>query len=379
MTATRPPHASTPAPHLWLHHLQDEADAAFLYRELAKAEQDPRRATLYDGLATVEDRHVAVWHKLLEDHGHPIPSIRPSRRARVMSWAARRFGPGFLLPMLLEEEGREVKSYLRLSHQSAEEDARSAALRLARESAEHAGSLAGLSGAAGEPWHKTGAGGLLRNLVYGFNDGLTANFGLVAGMLGAQASLGSDHAVLVAGLAGMVADALSMGSSGYLAAKSEREVHEHEIAMEREEIRLMPELEREELSLIYQAKGIPASQAEQLAMEVMKDPERALAEKTREELGIGEPSGTPMREAWITGTATALGALIPVAPFFFGRGPLVIWTSFALAMLSHFAVGAARSFFTGRGIVRSGMDMFLVGLGVAGIGYVVGDWVVKLL
>jgi Uncharacterized membrane protein len=278
-----------PAPHLWLHHLQDEADAAFLYRELAKAEQDPRRAALYDGLATVEDRHVAVWHKLLEDHGHPIPSIRPSRRARVMSWAARRFGPGFLLPMLLEEEGREVKSYLRLSHQSAEEDARSAALRLARESAEHAGSLAGLSGATREPWHKTGAGGLLRNLVYGFNDGLTANFGLVAGMLGAQGNLNiSGHAVVVAGIAGMVADALSMGASGYLAAKSEREVFEHEIAMEREEIRLMPELEQEELTLLYQAKGVPEEQAKEMAAQLMLDPERALEEQVREELKIGE-------------------------------------------------------------------------------------------
>ena len=380
MTATRPPHASTPAPHLWLHHLQDEADAAFLYRELAKAEQDPRRATLYDGLATVEDRHVAVWHKLLEDHGHPIPSIRPSRRARVMSWAARRFGPGFLLPMLLEEEGREVKSYLRLSHQSAEEDARSAALRLARESAEHAGSLAGLSGAAGEPWHKTGAGGLLRNLVYGFNDGLTANFGLVAGMLGAQGNLNiSGHAVVVAGIAGMVADALSMGASGYLAAKSEREVFEHEIAMEREEIRLMPELEQEELTLLYQAKGVPEQQAKEMAAQLMLDPERALEEQVREELKIGEANTTPLREGWITGVSTAFGAFIPVAPFLVSTGPGAIWTSLAVSMTAHFGVGAARSFFTGRGVIRSGLDMFVVGLGVAGVGYLVGEWITKLL
>ena len=380
MTATRPPHASTPAPHLWLHHLQDEADAAFLYRELAKAEQDPRRAALYDGLATVEDRHVAVWHKLLEDHGHPIPSIRPSRRARVMSWAARRFGPGFLLPMLLEEEGREVKSYLRLSHQSAEEDARSAALRLARESAEHAGSLAGLSGAAGEPWHKTGAGGLLRNLVYGFNDGLTANFGLVAGMLGAQGNLNiSGHAVVVAGIAGMVADALSMGASGYLAAKSEREVFEHEIAMEREEIRLMPELEQEELTLLYQAKGVPEQQAKEMAAQLMLDPERALEEQVREELKIGEANSTPLREGWITGVSTAFGAFIPVAPFLVSTGPGAIWTSLAVSMTAHFGVGAARSFFTGRGVIRSGLDMFVVGLGVAGVGYLVGEWITKLL
>jgi VIT1/CCC1 family predicted Fe2+/Mn2+ transporter len=282
--------------------------------------------------------------------------------------------------MLLEEEGREVKSYLRLSHQSSEDDARTAALRLARESAEHAGSLAGLSGATGEPWHKTGAGGLLRNLVYGFNDGLTANFGLVAGMLGAQGHLSiSTHAVVVAGIAGMVADALSMGSSGYLAAKSEREVFEHEIAMEREEIRLMPELEQEELTLLYQAKGVPEEQAKEMAAQLMLDPERALEEQVREELKIGEANTTPLREGWITGVSTAFGAFIPVAPFLMGTGPGAIWTALAVSMAAHFGVGAARSFFTGRGVIRSGLDMFVVGLGVAGVGYLVGEWITKLL
>jgi VIT1/CCC1 family predicted Fe2+/Mn2+ transporter len=170
-----------------------------------------------------------------------------------------------------------------------------------------------------------------------------------------------------------------MGASGYLAAKSEREVFEHEIAMEREEIRLMPDLEREELSLLYQAKGIPSQQAEVLAAQVMSDPDRALGEKVREELGIGEATSTPMREAWVTGTATAFGAFIPVAPLLMSTAGWAIWTSFAVAMISHFAVGAARSVFTGRGVVRSGMDMFLVGLGVAAVGYVLGDWIVRVL
>ena len=111
----------------------------------------------------------------------------------------------------------------------------------------------------------------------------------------------------------MAADALSMGSSGYLAAKSEREVFEHEIAMEREEIRFMPELEQEELSLLYQAKGIPEAQAGALAAQLMQDPARALEEQVREELKIGEATSTPIREGWITGTATALGAFIPVS------------------------------------------------------------------
>jgi VIT1/CCC1 family predicted Fe2+/Mn2+ transporter len=141
----------------------------------------------------------------------------------------------------------------------------------------------------------------------------------------------------------------------------------------------MPELEREELSLIYQAKGIPAAQASELATSVMADPEKALEEKVREELKIGEATSTPMREGWVTGVATAFGAFIPVAPLLFSRSGMAVWLSFAVAMLSHFGVGAARSFFTGRGVIRSGFDMFVVGLGVAIVGYFVGEWIVKLL
>jgi VIT1/CCC1 family predicted Fe2+/Mn2+ transporter len=379
MTATAPTPAPT-IPHEWLHHLEDEADAAYLYRELALLEREPVRAELYRKLAGVEARHVEMWQSLIREEGHRVPSTVPSRRARAMAWLARRFGPGFLAPMLLEEEGREVKGYLGLYRQAPQGVAGATALTLARESAQHAQSLAGLVGSASEPWHKTGVGGILRNLVYGFNDGLTANFGLVAGMLGAQGQLNiSAHAVIVAGVAGAVADALSMGASGYLAAKSEAEVNEHEIAMEREEIRLMPELEKEELALLYQAKGIPEDQAQELAANVMSDPERALAEKVVEELKIAPPSSSPLREAWITGSATAVGALIPVAPFLITSGPAAIWTSFGISMLAHFGVGAARSFFTGRGVVRSGMDMFVVGLGVAAVGYFVGEWITKLL
>jgi VIT1/CCC1 family predicted Fe2+/Mn2+ transporter len=376
MPATTP----TSPPHEWLHHLKDEADAAFLYRELAQAERDPRRADIYRQLAAVEDRHVEMWRTLLAQNGHTVPVPRPSRGARVRAWLARSLGSGVLLPMLLEEEGREVKGYLNLYRDSPEGAVGPTALQLAKESKEHADTLANISGSRAEPWHKTGAGGFLRNVVYGFNDGLTANFGLVAGMIGAQGNLqGAEHAVIVAGLAGTVADALSMGASGYLAAKSEREVFEHEIAMEKEEIRLMPELEREELSLLYQAKGIPETQAQSLATQVMRDPDRALEEKVREELKIGEATSTPLREAWITGVATAFGAFIPVAPFLIDTGMGAIWASFTIAMLSHFAVGAARSFFTGRGVFRSGLDMFLVGLGVAVVGYFVGEWIVKLL
>ncbi len=364
--------------HLWLHHWQDEGDAAFLYTVLAGQEPDPRKRQIYEKLADVERRHTELWAKLLGENGHAVPATgpRPSFNARFMAWLGRRFGPGYLLPLLLREEGREVRGYMDLHQSSRGADARAVSLTLAKESAEHAETLAGLSGASAEPWHRTGSGGFVRNVVYGFNDGLTANFGLVAGVIGAAVA---PHVILISGVAGMIADALSMGSSGYLAAKSEQEVYAHEIAMEKEEIRVMPEVEQEEIALVYEAKGIEPARARQMAAELMRDPARALDEQVREELGIAQARSTPLKEGWVTGVATAVGAFIPVAPFLALSGRTAIVVAFGIAMVSHFAVGAARSFFTGRGVIRSGIDMFVVGVGVAAVGYLVGDLVAKFL
>ena len=378
-TTTRSEIAGSPDLDEFTHHWQDEADAAFLYRQLAGAEPDVAKRDVYQRLAEVEDRHVEVWAGLLAQHGRRIGPHRPTGRTRLLAFLGRRFGPGFLLPMLLAEEGREVKAYLDMHRTTSTGVAgRDEALVLAKESAEHATTLNSIAGRTGEPWHRTGAGGFLRNVVYGFNDGLTANFGLVAGVLGATQS-SQYHAVIVAGVAGLIADALSMGSSGYLAAQSEREVYAHEIAMERDEIALMPEIERDELALIYEAKGMDRDSAFRIATQVMADPERMLAEQVQEELGISESATSPFREAWITGLATAIGALIPVLPFFFLSGPIAVIASFVTSMLSHWLVGAARSVFTGRSVFRSGMDMFVVGLGVAVVGYYVGEWIARLL
>lgn len=379
--AAPPPPPSPPSPNLdtFEHHWQDEADAAYLYRLLADAEHDPAKSDVYRRLAAVEDRHLEIWGALLETYGRPPAPFRPSFRARVFAQLGRRLGPNFLLPMLLAEEGREVKSYLDM-HRTTGQGAPGSgeALLLARESAEHATTLAGISGSSREPWHRTASGGFLRNIVYGFNDGLTANFGLVAGVVGAAAA--TQHTtIVVAGIAGLVADALSMGASGYLAAKSEREVYAHEIAMERDEIALMPEVERDELALIYQAKGLTQATAEQFATQMMADPARMLSEQVQEELKIGSPAMSPLREGWVTGLATSIGAVIPVLPFIFWRGTLAIVLSFACAMASHFGVGALRSIFTGRGVFRSGIDMFVVGLGVAAVGYLVGEQLARLL
>ncbi len=361
------------------HHWQDEADAAYLYRLLAAAEPDPKKKDVYSRLADVEDRHVVVWDDLLTTHGHPPPKFRPSGRAKLLAALGRWFGPGFLLPMLLEEEGREVKAYLDMHRQTP----RGApggleALTLARESADHATELGQIAGKGGEPWHKTSSGGFLRNVVYGFNDGLTANFGLVAGVIGA-ATVNQHQAVVVAGVAGLIADALSMGSSGYLASKSEREVYEYEISMEKAEVELMPEIERDELAIIYEMKGMDKESAHTIATRIMADPQLMLKEQVQEELKIGEFTMSPFREGWLTGLATAFGAAIPVFPFLVWHGTTAIVISFTVSMLSHFIVGAARSMFTGRGVFRSGFDMFVVGVGVAAVGYFFGGWIGRKL
>ena len=373
--------APPPDLHAFEHHWQDEADAAYLYRLLSSLEPDAQKKGLYLRLAEVEDRHVEVWGRLLASHGRAPTKHSPSARTRLLAMLGKSFGPGFLLPMLLAEEGREVKAYLDMHRTTATGVAgKGEALTLAKESAEHAETLNQISGKTGEPWHRTGSGGFLRNVVYGFNDGLTANFGLVAGVVGAgMTEAAQHHTVIVAGVAGAIADALSMGSSGFLAAKSEQEVYAYEIAMERDEIALMPEIEREELALIYQAKGMDAESAQRLATQVSADPKRMLDEKVVEELGIGTPSMSPLREGWVTGTATLIGAFIPVFPFLVWEGTVAIAVSFVISMLSHWLVGAARSVFTGRSVFRSGLDMFVVGLGVAIAGYFVGEWISSLL
>jgi VIT1/CCC1 family predicted Fe2+/Mn2+ transporter len=269
-----------------------------------------------------------------------------------------------------------VQAYLGLARQSTHQNSHKAAVDIAAESAVHARELSEVMGRDGEPWHVGGAGGMLRSIVYGFNDGLTANFGLVAGVIGASLT---PHVVIVTGVAGAIADALSMGSSGYLAAKSEAEVQAHQIEMERQEMRLMPELEEEELALIYEAKGLTKDRARETASAVMQDPARALETQVREELNIHPAELAPLKDGVVTGVATAVGAFIPIVPFLvMSHGPAV-WVSLGISMAAHFGIGAARSLFTGRGIWVSGRDMFLVGFGVAAVGYVIGDLIPRFM
>jgi len=360
----------------WDEHYRDERDAAFLYRALAGIERDAERRQFFEKLAVVEDRHAERWRDLFAKSGRPLPPYATARRTKLLAWMARTFGTAAVLPLMLAEEGREVQAYLGLARQSSNRQTHQAAVDIASDSAVHARELSEIMGREGEPWHVGGSGGYLKSVVYGFNDGLTANFGLVAGVIGASVA---PHIVIISGIAGAIADALSMGSSGYLAAKSEAEVQAHQIEMERHEMRLMPDLEEEELAVIYEAKGLTPERARETAHAMMQDPSQALEAMVREELNIHPAELAPLKDGVVTGTATAIGAFIPIVPFLvMDHGPAV-WVSLAISMLAHFAIGAARSLFTGRGVWASGRDMFVVGFGVAAIGYLIGEWITRLL
>src|SRR5262249_40788592 len=351
-------------------------DAAALFGGPARRDRVRDRAGLFERLGAGKDRHTAKWEELFREAGRPLPAYAVSRRTRLLASVARAFGPSTVLPLILAEEGREVQAYLGLARQSAHQETHKAAVDIAAESALHARELSEVMGREGEPWHVGGAGGMLRSIVYGFNDGLTANFGLVAGVIGASLT---PHVVIVTGVAGAIADALSMGSSGYPAAKSEAEGPAHQIEMERQERRLLPELEEEELALIYEAKGLSQERARETAKAMMQDPARALKAQVREELNIHPAELAPLKDGVVTGVATAVGACIPILPFLvMPHGPAV-WVSLTVSMAAHFGIGAARSLFTGRGLWVSGRDMFLVGFGVAAVGYLVGEFLPRLL
>jgi VIT1/CCC1 family predicted Fe2+/Mn2+ transporter len=360
----------------WDAHYRDERDAAFLYRVLASIESTGERRQLFERLARVEDRHVQRWEQLFRENNRPLPTYRTALRTRALAWAARRLGTSLVLPLLLAEEGREVQAYLGLARQVTDRQTHAAAVDIAADSAMHARELSAIMGRDGEPWHVGGSGGYLRSVVYGFNDGLTANFGLVAGVVGANVA---PHVVIISGVAGAIADALSMGSSGYLAAKSEAEVQAHQIEMERREMRLMPDLEEDELAVIYEAKGLSPDRARETARELMQDPTAALDAMVREELNIHPAELAPLKDGVVTGLSTAVGAFIPILPFLLMDFRAALWVSLAVSMLAHFAIGAARSLFTGRSVWASGRDMFLMGFGVAAAGYAIGELITRVL
>lgn len=358
-------------------NLQGEIDSATLYRTLAEAETDPTIAHIYKRLAGIEEAHAEFWRKQLAGIGKRVKGLQAGWRARALGFLARRFGPDFVLPAINTLEQLDSGNY---DHQP---EAVAGGLPQAERS--HARILDAIAGGprAGMPGpflariegrHRSG-GNALRAAVLGANDGLVSNLSLITGVAGVSVD---THLLLITGLAGLVAGACSMAMGEWLSVNSARELYRSQINTEATELEQAPDEEKEELILIYQAKGLPETQARNLADQLMSNKETALDTLVREELGIdpGELGGS----AWAAGATSfclfAIGAIFPVLGLIFLTGQTAIITGIVSSAIGLFVIGAGTSLFTGRGLLFSGLRQMMIGLLAAavtfGIGRVIG-------
>ncbi|HUC63622.1 MAG TPA: VIT1/CCC1 transporter family protein [Alphaproteobacteria bacterium] len=379
-TKSEPRSAREPAPSTgrdaarYRANLQGEVDSASLYRALAAAEPDPQLAKVYGRLAAVEEAHAAFWTKRLAAIGARLPRLRAGFRTRALAWLARRFGPAFVLPTI------DTLEHLDSGQYDAQPEAVAGGLPAAERS--HArileaiagdtpGSIGGGTLARLEGRHRGFGGNALRAAVLGANDGLVSNLSLVMGVAGAALD---GHAILITGLAGLLAGACSMALGEWLSVTSSRESYQRQIDQESDELTQVPEEEKEELILIYQAKGLGEAEARALADRLMANRATALDTLVREELGIDpkELGGS----AWAAGGTSfilfSVGAAFPVVPFAFLAGPAAVIASVASSGVALFAIGAGTSLFTGRSTFFSGLRQLAIGLLAAAVTFGIG-------
>ena len=355
-------------------NLQDEVDGAALYRLLAEAESNPHLKEVYQKLAASEDRHLALWESKLREAGAEVPAFKPSLRVKTLGWLARRFGTQLVTPIVTRMERAATTMYdsqpEAIEH-NLPRDERSHA-RLFREIGK--GPRVGRDGldiARLEGRHRTAGGNALRAAVLGANDGLVSNLSLVMGVAGAAP--GRDL-VLLSGIAGLLAGSLSMALGEWISVRSSAESFEKQIAIERDELEMMPEEELEELTLIYQAKGFSREEAQAAAQRILANHETALETLTREELGItGDDSGSAWVAAVTSFVTFTAGAALPVIPWLFVGGALGVALSVIFSAAGLLLVGATITLFTGRGALYSATRMLVFGLVAAAITFGIGS------
>jgi VIT1/CCC1 family predicted Fe2+/Mn2+ transporter len=327
---------------------REEMQSAWLYRRIAAAERDPVRSQLFVQLAEAAERQAQVWHGMLVQQAAPEPAFHPTRRARLVATLLRWMPPRRLRPVLAAMKVRGLSAYDHALPGHA------MPTRLEQVGARHRGA---------------GSGGNLRAAVFGVNDGLVSNTSLIMGVAGASVGPGL---ILTTGVAGLLAGALSMAAGEYVSMRSQRELYEYQIGLEREELEQYPEEEAEELALVYQARGMPLDEARAVARQLLQHPEHALDTLAREELGLNpDDLGSPWGAAIFSFLSFTAGAVIPLLPFALRlASPVLIAAGLAGAAL--FAVGALLSLFTGRGALRGGLRMLAIGGASALATYLIG-------
>jgi len=360
-----------------------EVETAQAYRELAGREPDEKRKAILVRMAEAEERHAQRWEKKLIDLGEPVPILTDSLGRRFKRWLNRALGAELAIRRM---EAAEEKHEAQFRDQrervlAGEHDVMDFLRESALEEKAHARALQTMVPQLGprtvldtilkrERWHGRG-GSWVADAIYGVNDGLGAVFGIVSGVAGATNN--QQHYVLISGLAGMLASSLSMGAGAYLAVKSEREVYEAEIAREKAEVEENPEEEIEEMSLFYQLQGFNPEEAQRMAQRLAESPEQMVQAMAQSELGLSQQHfGKPWTSACSAALSTAVGAFIPIIPFFFMTGMSAVVAAFTISIIAHFAVGAVKSVITLRSWWASGLEMTFVGVIEAAVTYSLG-------
>ena len=371
---------------------QAEMEAYHTYQALADRDTDPVRAQVLRHLAGAEWEHAELWQGRIIELGGTAPVYKGSPGGEADSLANRAGGVRMALRRLEIEESRHIASYGEQIKALGDEGSIAILDHVIEDEKDHYRELGSLlrghyTAPAGAPKIDAKAvleemlakcaqgrkqpGSWIGDAIYGVNDGLGAIFGIVSGVSGATA--GDSKYVLLAGLSGMIASALSMGSGAYLAAKSEREIYEAEVAREREAIQMNEPEARELLSLYYQVKGLPEEDAQHMVNHIANDPDQLLRALTSERLGSSEEAlANPMVSASSGALSTAVGAAIPIIPFFFLSGIEAVIAAAIISLAAHFAVGAAKSLITVRSWWSSGLEMTVVGAMEGAVTYGIG-------
>jgi VIT1/CCC1 family predicted Fe2+/Mn2+ transporter/rubrerythrin len=369
-----------------LENWEEEIQAASIYARLAEREPDEDRKRILNELSATEDRHAQKWAGRLAELGATVPDRGTVRLPRSLDLSLR-FAP--LDAVIAHQEAEERRLSGAHAEVTGDPDTDRLLSEISVEDAEHASTLRQLMRGGGssvrqpkrnvqtrldrilsrETWHTQG-GGWIAGAIYGANDGLAAVFGIVAFT---SSATNGGHVVLLAGLGGAIASAVSMGSGAFLATRSENELYQAQMHREWEEIEDDPEEERQELELFYQLKGLSEAESKLLADRVAENPKALLDAMAQEELGLPPtPTGRPVQAGLAAFLSTAVGAIIPVIPFFFFTGEVAIVSAAVTSIVAHFAVGAAKSLVTLRRWWASGLEMTVAGIVVGVVTYGVG-------
>lgn len=356
-------------------NIQTEVDASYLYEKLAANEPDVTIATVFRQMSEIENGHaIAFCNK--HDKNKTLKLPQPSFRARTLNLIGKVFGYNYVLGVLMDLEKSISRSVLVTKRKNRSEinGSETNHVKILQSLLEKGGNVTGSQLAKFESRHRSVGGNALRAAVLGGNDGLVSNFSLVMGIAGATAG---GTGVLLAGIAGLLAGALSMALGEWISVKSSQELNENQMQLEMDELETNPEGEKKELALLYMAKGIPEGQARQMAENIMQNKERAYEVLVKEELGINveDIKGSAIEAAVYSFLLFAIGAVIPVIPFFFTSGIRAITFSAIFSGLGLFLIGGAITLFTGRNIWYSGFRQVIFGMLAAAVTYTIGHFI----